>query len=68
MNNVRTQTAPFGAISTYRLVAFVEAVVQDVRAARAAARTRRALSRLTPRELADIGVDDIDAAVAGLRR
>jgi uncharacterized protein YjiS (DUF1127 family) len=68
MNAVRTQTAPFGAITAYRAVAFVENVVESFRAARSAARTRRALSRLTPRELADIGVHDIDAAVASVLR
>jgi uncharacterized protein YjiS (DUF1127 family) len=68
MNVVRTQTVPFGAITVFRAVAFVEAVLDDIRSARAAARTRRALSRLTPRELADIGVDDIETAIASLRR
>jgi uncharacterized protein YjiS (DUF1127 family) len=68
MNAVRTQTAPFGAITVFRAVSFIEGVVEDVRAARAAARTRRALSRLTPRELSDIGVDDIETAIASLRR
>jgi uncharacterized protein YjiS (DUF1127 family) len=68
MNTVRTQAAPFGAITAYRAVAFVENLVETFRAARAAARTRRALARLTPRELADIGVHDIDAAVASVTR
>jgi uncharacterized protein YjiS (DUF1127 family) len=53
-----TRPAPFGAIALFRAVTAVEGVLKALRARWAAAEARRELSRLTPHELADIGLAD----------
>lgn len=61
-----TRPAPFGAISTFHLVQTVSDLVAAVIAWNDARATRAALSRLSDRELDDIGlcrgdIDDICA-------
>jgi uncharacterized protein YjiS (DUF1127 family) len=53
-----TRPAPFGAIALFRAVSAVEGLVRSLRVSWAAAAARRELSRLTPHELADIGLAD----------
>ncbi len=57
MANIETQRdLPFGAVSTYRAVAFVDGVIARVRALAAARRTAIELSKLTDAQLHDIGI------------
>lgn len=51
-----TRPAPFGAIATYRAVSFVSAALASVQAWNDARVTRKALSKLSDRELDDIGL------------
>ena len=51
-----TRTAPFGAISTYRLITFVGGALATVAAWNDARVTRNALAKLSDRELDDIGL------------
>jgi uncharacterized protein YjiS (DUF1127 family) len=53
-----TRPAPFGAIALFRAVTAIESAVKALRASWASAEARRALSRLTPHGLADIGLAD----------
>jgi uncharacterized protein YjiS (DUF1127 family) len=57
-----SRPAPFGAIATYRTITFLTALVNAVAAWNDARVTRNALSRLSDRELDDIGLcrGDID--------
>jgi uncharacterized protein YjiS (DUF1127 family) len=57
-----TRTAPFGAITTFRIVQFVGNVFAALSAWNDARMTRNALGRLSDRELDDIGLcrDDIN--------
>ncbi len=59
--------APFGAISVFRVVSAVEALTLWVGRAWRAAQTRRALSRLSAHELADIGLTDANRSPAELQ-
>lgn len=64
--------APFGAITIYRAVSAVEALVAAVRRWHIARRTERELSRLSNHELADIGLErgwlnDVSGNIAGRR-
>lgn len=64
-----TRTAPFGAIATYNIVRFFSNVANDVIAWNDARVTRNALSKLTDRELNDIGLSRGDIAdIASLHR
>lgn len=61
-----TRTAPFGAISTYKLVSAIEAAPRAVQAWNTRRKTKAVLSKLTNRELEDIGltrgdVDNLDS-------
>jgi len=58
--------APFGAISTFRLVTAVENVALAIGRAWRAGQTRRALERRSAHELADIGLADTAGARADL--
>ena len=60
-----TRSVPFGAISTYRAVQAVSALFAAVAAWNEARVTRMALSRLTDRELADIGLCRGDIGIIG---
>lgn len=51
-----TRPAPFGAIATYRAVTFVSAIASAVQGWNDARVTRKALSKLSDRELDDIGL------------
>ena len=51
-----TRTAPFGAITTLKFVQVIEAALLRVSAWNDARVTRTALSKLTDRELDDIGL------------
>ncbi len=64
-----TRPAPFGAISTYRLVNFVSEIAHRLASWNDARITRNALGKLTDRELDDIGLcrGDIDAIAVGQR-
>lgn len=61
-----TPVAPFGAITTFRIASIVERAVQAVQDVFTAAHTRQQLSRLTPRQLADIGLTDASLAPVDL--
>jgi uncharacterized protein YjiS (DUF1127 family) len=50
--------APFGAITLFRLGSAVERAVGALRAFWVEARVREELSRLTPHQLADIGLEE----------
>jgi len=61
-----TRTAPFGAITTYRVIKFVSTLFADLAAWNDVRMTRNALGKLSDRELDDIGlcrgdIDQIDA-------
>ncbi len=60
-----SHTAPFGAIATYRTVNALSNVVATVRAWNEARLTRNALSKLTDRELDDIGLCRGDIEMLG---
>lgn len=60
-----TRPAPFGAISTYRAVQFVSMVFDTVAGWNDARVTRKALSRLSDRELDDIGLCRGDIEMIG---
>ena len=51
-----TQIAPFGAVTLYRLVAASERAVETIGTWRRANAVERSLSRMTDRELSDIGM------------
>jgi uncharacterized protein YjiS (DUF1127 family) len=57
-----TRTAPFGAISTYRFIQFFSTLATAVAGWNDARITRKALDKLSDRELDDIGLcrGDID--------
>ena len=55
-----TNTVPFGAITTYRAIHAVEAVVNNFKAWNAKRQTYKQLSALSARELEDIGVCHAD--------
>lgn len=62
-----SRPAPFGAIATYHVVQWFSDLYADIIAWNDARATRAALSRLSDRELDDIGlcrgdIDDISAA------
>lgn len=60
-----THSAPFGAVSIFRFVQSLDATTARLRAWNDARLTRKALSRLTDRELDDIGLCRGDIAVIG---
>lgn len=60
-----TRPAPFGAISTYRAIQFVSTVIETVAGWNDARVTRKALSRLSDRELDDIGLCRGDIEMIG---
>lgn len=62
-----TRSVPFGAISTYRAVQAVTALFAAVAAWNDARVTRSALSKLTDRELDDIGLCRGDIGMIGRR-
>ncbi|MEL7465117.1 MAG: DUF1127 domain-containing protein [Pseudomonadota bacterium] len=55
-----SRTAPFGAISTLRFVEFFERASRAVKAKFVADETYRTLSKLSPRQLQDIGLGEQD--------
>lgn len=59
-----TRSAPFGAITTYRIVALMERAITAFRDWNDARVTRNALAKLSDRELDDIGLCRAD--IAGL--
>lgn len=63
--SVRVAHAPFGAETVFRLVTAVEQALDALRSASAAARVRDELARLSPRERADIGIEDPGLPEAG---
>ena len=60
-----TRPAPFGAISTYRTIQFVSDVFEAVKGWNEARITRNALSKLSDRELDDIGLCRGDIEMIG---
>lgn len=58
-----TRTAPFGAITIHRIVRLAEGALLSLREWNDLRKTRNALSKLSERELADIGLTraDIDS-------
>ncbi len=57
MANIETTRAlPFGAISTYKAVSFVDGIVARIRAYSNARRTAIELSKLSDAQLHDIGI------------
>ena len=60
-----TRTAPFGAISTYRLITFVRGAFATVAAWNDTRVTRNALAKLSDRELDDIGLCRGDIEMLG---
>ena len=64
-NYETSRTAPFGAISIFRAVQSVSGFVETLSAWREARRTRKALARLTDRELDDIGLTRGDVEMIG---
>ena len=55
-----TRVAPFGAITAFRFVEFVERAVKTVKAKFVADNTYHELAKLTPAQLRDIGLADQD--------
>lgn len=64
-----TRRAPFGAITTYRFTSVFDRMISAVSDWNDARVTRRALGKLSDRELDDIGLcrGDIDDIAAGRR-
>jgi uncharacterized protein YjiS (DUF1127 family) len=62
-----TRPAPFGAISTYRFVQLVDTVYSTVAGWNDARMTRKALGKLTDRELDDIGLCRGDIETIGVQ-
>jgi uncharacterized protein YjiS (DUF1127 family) len=62
-----TRPAPFGAIATYRFVQLVDAVYTAVSGWNDARMTRKALGKLTDRELDDIGLCRGDIETIGVQ-
>lgn len=60
-----SSVAPFGAVTLYRFVQSVGAAVEAVQAWNSARITRKALNRLTNRELDDIGLCRGDIEMIG---
>ncbi|MEY4984360.1 MAG: hypothetical protein RIR62_2626 [Pseudomonadota bacterium] len=60
-----TRPAPFGAISTYRAIQFISAAVEAVKLWNEARVTRKVLSKLSDRELDDIGLCRGDVEMIG---
>ena len=62
--------APFGAIAVLRVTTFFENLLGALRAWRIRRRTVRELGALSPRQLADIGLEGLtlDEIASGLRR
>jgi uncharacterized protein YjiS (DUF1127 family) len=68
--NSNPNFAPFGAITTFRIVHFVEGFLRGYHARRRATATEKALHKLSDRELRDIGLDrgaihDVSRRLAG---
>lgn len=64
-----TRTAPFGAIATYSFIRFISTIANSVIAWNDARVTRNSLSKLSDRELDDIGLTRGDIAdIANLNR
>lgn len=59
-STVRTQTAPFGAITVHRIVRAFAKAAEAFRQWREVRRTVNALRRLTPAQLDDIGLTPAD--------
>lgn len=62
-----TRTAPFGAITTYRFVQVADATIGALRGWNDARQTRKALGKLSNRELDDIGLCRGDIETIGVR-
>jgi uncharacterized protein YjiS (DUF1127 family) len=54
--NVTSRAVPFGAVATYRFFQFFSVLAETLRSWNDARVTRNALSKLTDRELDDIGL------------
>jgi uncharacterized protein YjiS (DUF1127 family) len=66
-----TRSVPLGAVATFRVVTLVERLADAVAAWRGARATETALSELSDRQLADIGLhrgDIVEVAEALARR
>ena len=55
-----TRTAPFGAESIHKVVVLFDTAMEEIRVRIHALRVRNALSKLSARELADIGLGEKD--------
>jgi uncharacterized protein YjiS (DUF1127 family) len=55
-NFVNTPSQPFGSVAIFRVTNFVETAVMSVVKWNQARKTKNVLSKLTARELADIGL------------
>ena len=62
-----TRTAPFGAITTYRFVQIADASITAVKGWNDARMTRKALHKLSNRELDDIGLCRWDIETIGIQ-
>jgi uncharacterized protein YjiS (DUF1127 family) len=62
-----TRPAPFGAITTYRFVQIIDAAFSAVSGWNDARLTRKALGKLTDRELDDIGLCRGDIETIGVQ-
>ncbi len=60
--NVNSAAVPFGAISVHRLICAIEDGIAALREWDARRRTTRELSKLSRRQLIDIGLGDVDLA------
>lgn len=60
-----TRPAPFGAITTYRAITGISSLLASIAAWNDARVTRRALGKLTDRELDDIGLCRADIYTLG---
>lgn len=61
-----TRPAPFGAITTYRFVQIADAAIVAVKGWNDARMTRKALGKLSNRELDDIGLCRGDIETIGI--
>ncbi|MGL4321047.1 MAG: DUF1127 domain-containing protein [Paracoccaceae bacterium] len=61
-----TRTAPFGAITTYRFVQLADRTIVALKGWNDARLTRKALNKLTNRELDDIGLCRGDIETIGV--
>ena len=62
-----TRTAPFGAITTYRFVQTADTALNSLKGWNDARLTRKALNKLSNRELDDIGLCRGDIETIGVR-